>query len=152
MQRFAFVIGLGVGVRYGVMGRVRGATMSNTKTVLLRISSALMLLVALPMLVWCLNLINNAALDYDYAGAGCFVAAIVYAFSMVTAIAGLSFAGRPYRYGWCRIVAYIQLAAGVLLIFPLQAYTILTLPPLFILTILYLFLVGWRIKHHSEQQ
>jgi len=118
---------------------------------LLRISSALMLLCALPMLLWCLNLINNAALDYDYAGVGCFGAALVYAFSMVTAIAGLTFAGRPYRYGWCRILAYIQLAAGVLLIFPLYAYTVLTLPLLFILTILYLFGAGWREKRDSEQ-
>ncbi|NLV16702.1 MAG: hypothetical protein GXY50_05815 [Syntrophomonadaceae bacterium] len=124
---------------------------SPRKRMLLRISSALMLLCALPMLLWCLNLINNAALDYDYAGVGCFGAALVYAFSMVTAIAGLTFAGRPYRYGWCRILAYIQLAAGVLLIFPLYAYTVLTLPLLFILTILYLFGAGWREKRDSEQ-
>ncbi|MDD4298001.1 MAG: zinc ribbon domain-containing protein [Ruminiclostridium sp.] len=42
------------------------------KLVLLRVSSVLMLLAALPMLMWCLSLINSAALDYDYAGAGCF--------------------------------------------------------------------------------
>jgi len=49
-------------------------------------------------------------------------------------------------------LAYIQLAAGVLLIFPLRAYTILTLPPLFLLTVLYLFGVGWREMRGSEQQ
>jgi len=124
----------------------------SLKPVLLRIFSALMLLCALPMLLWCLNLINSAALDYDYAGIGCFLAAIVYAFSMVTAIAGLTFAGKPHRHGWCRTLAYIQLAAGVLLIFPLQAYTILTLPPLFLLTGLYLFCTGRRNRRSSKQQ
>lgn len=124
----------------------------KTKQVLLTILSALMLIIALPMLLWCLNLINSAALDYDYAGAGCFGAALIYIFSMVTAIAGLSFARKPYRYGWCRVLAYIQLTAGVVLIFPLRSYAILTLPPLFILTILYLFLTGWRNKRDSEQQ
>ena len=122
------------------------------KPALLRIFSVLMLLCALPMLLWCLNLINNAALDYDYAGIGCFGAALLYAFSMVTAIAGLTFAGQPYRYRWCRTLAYIQLAAGVLLIFLLRAYTILTLPPLFLLTGLYLFGTGWRRKRSGEQQ
>lgn len=120
---------------------------SKTKQILLRIMSSLMLIIALPMLLWCLNLINNAALDYDYAGLGCFVAGMAYVFSMVTAIAGLTFASRPNRYYWCRILAYIQLAAGILLISPLLAYAILTLPPLFILTIAYLFLVGWRNKN-----
>jgi hypothetical protein len=110
------------------------------------ICAILMLLVALPMLLWCLNLIGNASLDYDYAGAGCFWAAMVYAFSMVTGMAGIAFAGRPYRHRWCRTLAYIQLAAGVLLIFPLRSYAALTLPPLLILTILYLFGVGWRKK------
>ena len=117
---------------------------SKPKRVLLRISSVLMLLITLPMLLWCLNLIDNAAQDYTYAGAGCFAAAIGYAFSMVTAIAGLAFAGRLHRHRRCRVLAYIQLAAGVLLIPVLCSYAALTLPPLFLLTILYLFGVGWR--------
>lgn len=125
---------------------------SKPKRLLLRISSMLMLLVALPMLLWCLNLINNAALDYTYAGAGCFAAAIVYAFSMVTAIAGLAFVGQFHRHRWCRALAYIQLAAGVLLVYPLHSYAALTLPTLFLLTVLYLFGVGWREKRDSEQQ
>lgn len=124
----------------------------SLKPVFLRIFSVLMLICALPMLLWCLNLINNAALDYDYAGIGCFGAALVYAFSMVTAIAGLSFAGHPHRYNWCRTSAYIQLVAGAFLIFPLRAYTFLTLPPLFLLTALYLSATGWRNKRSSEQQ
>jgi small-conductance mechanosensitive channel len=67
---------------------------SKPKRVLLRILSLLMLLAALPMLLWCWGLINNAALDYTYAGVGCFAVGIAYIFSMVSAIAGLVFAGR----------------------------------------------------------
>lgn len=122
------------------------------KRALLRVSSLLMLLAALPMLLWCLNLIDNAALDYTYAGAGCFAAGIAYIFSMVTAIAGLAFAGKPHRYRWCRTLGYIQLAAGILLIVPLRSYAALTLPPLFLLTVLYLFGVGWRENCNFEQQ
>lgn len=121
------------------------------KRVILRVSSLLMLLAALPMLLWCLNLIDNAALDYTYAGAGCFAAGIAYIFSMVTAMAGLAFARKPHRYRWCRTLGYIQLAAGILLIVPLRSYAALTLPPLFLLTVLYLFGVGWREKQDSEQ-
>jgi hypothetical protein len=47
---------------------------SKTKRALLHISSVLMLLIAMPMFLWCLQLIDNAALDYTYAGAGCFAA------------------------------------------------------------------------------
>ena len=122
------------------------------KQILLVITSLLMLLAALPRLLWCLNLIDNAALDYTYAGAGCFAAGIAYIFSMVTAIAGLAFAGRLHRHCWCRKLAYIQLAAGVLLIVPLRSYAPLTLPPLFLVTVLYLFGVGWREKLDCEQQ
>ncbi|MGI6366195.1 MAG: hypothetical protein ACOX2G_10815 [Bacillota bacterium] len=122
------------------------------KSILSITSSILMLLVAFPMLLWCLNLINNASLDYDYGGVGCFAAGIMYVFSMVTGIAGLAFASRPHRQRWCRIPAYIQLAAAVLLIFPLGPYAALTLPPLLVLTILYLFGVGWREKEHTAMK
>ena len=125
---------------------------SKPKRILLRISSLLMLLAALPMLLWCLNLIDNAALDYTYAGAGCCAAGIAYSFSMVTAIAGLAFAIKPYRHRWCRTLGLIQLAAGVLLIVPLLSYAVLILPPLFLLTLLYLFGVGWRERCDFEQQ
>jgi TRAP-type C4-dicarboxylate transport system permease small subunit len=115
---------------------------TKLKRILVQISSLLMLVCALPMMLGCLNLINNAALDYEYAGAGCFGAAMVYAFSMVTGIAGLSFSKKTYRYGWCRKLAYIQTAVGIVLIIPLQSYAILALPPLFILTIFYLLALG----------
>jgi hypothetical protein len=81
-----------------------------------------------------------------------FSAGIAYIFSMVTAIAGLAFAGRLHRHRWCRMLAYIQLAAGVLLFVPLRSYAALTLPPLFLHTVLYLFGVGWREKRDYEQQ
>ena len=110
-----------------------------------------MLTAALPMLLWCLNLIGNAALDYAYAGVGCFAAGTAYIFSMVTAIAGLAFAGRPHRHCWCRILAYIQLASGGILFVPLLSYAVLILPPLFLLTVLYLFGVGWRERCDFEQ-
>ena len=119
---------------------------SKPKLVLIKISSILMLLVAMPMFLWCLQLIDNAALDYTYAGAGCFAAGIAYIFSMVTAIAGLAFAGRYHQYRWCRTLGLIQLVVGVLLVFPLRSYTVLTLPPLMLVTALYLYGVGWREK------
>jgi hypothetical protein len=125
---------------------------SKTKRALLHISSVLMLLIAMPMFLWCLQLIDNAALDFAYAGAGCFAAGITYIFSMVTAIAGLAFAGKPHRYRWCRILAYIQLASGGILFVPLLSYAVLILPPLFLLTLLYLFGVGWRERCDFEQQ
>jgi len=110
------------------------------KPVLLIASSILMLLTAIPLILWCLNLINIAALDLDftYAGVGCFAAAVLYAYSMVVAIAGLVFARRPYNHRWCRGLAYVQLTVGVLLMVPLGGYSALTLPPLLILTIMYL--------------
>jgi hypothetical protein len=40
----------------------------------------------------------------------------------------------------------------VLLIIPLRSYAVLTLPPLFLLTVLYLFGVGWREKRDCKQQ
>lgn len=125
---------------------------SKLKRVLLRISSVLMLLAALPMLLWCLGLIDNAALDYTYTGAGCFAAGIAYIFSMVTAIAGLAFAERLHRHRWCRTLGYIQLAAGVLLVYSLRSYATITLLPLFLSTVLYLVGVGWREKRDCEQQ
>ena len=116
------------------------------KQVFLRLTSALMLFCALPMVIWSVKLINNAALDFDFAGVGCFGAALLYVFSIVTALIGLRFAGRPHLYEWCRIFAYTQLIAGFMLIFLLLPYAVLTLPPLFILTILYLSFLGWTCK------
>lgn len=52
--------------------------------------------------------------------------------------------------GWCRILAYVQLVTGVLPVFPLLAYAVLTLLPLFILTILYLFGTGYQKSKNSD--
>ena len=46
----------------------------------------------------------------------------------------------------------LALAAGILLIVPLRSYAALTLPPLFLLTVLYLFGVAWRERCDFEQQ
>ncbi len=127
----------------------------RARRVILRIISILMLLCALPMLIMCFTMLGSAQTNYHdgvtspeppYAAAGCFAMAIVYVFSMVTAIAGLSFASKQHRWGWCRVLAYIQLGAGLLLIFPMEEYALLTLPPLLILTIPLLFCVGWSNK------
>lgn len=109
---------------------------NKTKKVLLLISSILMLLAALPMILWCLKLIRSTSLNNDYSAFGLFVAGIVYVFSMITAIAGLVFAGKPHRYLWCRVLGYIQLIAGVLLIVPIHIYTVLALPPLLLLLVI----------------
>jgi hypothetical protein len=126
--------------------------LSRPRRIFLRIISALMLLAAVPMFFLCWSLINGAALDKDfaYAGAGCFAAGIVYIFSVPTAVAGLVFAGHRHRV--CRVIGYIQLAAAALLVVPLGAYIVLTLPPLILLTVLYMFGVGWREKRDCEQQ
>lgn len=120
--------------------------MSKMRIVFTRIVSMIMLICSLPMMWWCLNLIDNAALEYTYGGAGCFAAAMLYIFSIVTAIAGLRCARKSCKYSWCRTFGYIQLIAGVLLLLPLQFYVAITTPPLVLLTALYLFCVGWRGK------
>ncbi|MCK9267896.1 MAG: hypothetical protein M0P14_04175 [Alkaliphilus sp.] len=126
--------------------------MKTKRPLLLVVSSALMLVIAIPMLMWCFTLINGAAVDmtpgYTYAGVGCFAAAIVYTFSMLTAIAGLTFAKRPYYRRWCRAMGLIQLIASVILVIPMRAYVVLTLPPLLILTMLYL--IGARKRAEDD--
>ncbi len=71
---------------------------------------------------------------------------------MATTITGFVFAGKPHRYKWCRVLAYIQLGAGLLLIFPFEGFALLILPPLLILTVLLLFCVGWREKPVGQTQ
>jgi hypothetical protein len=129
---------------------MEGFMKNKPQKVLLSVSSILMLLAALPMVMWCLELIRSASMNNDYSTLGLFVAGIVYVFSMITAIAGLVFAKKPHRYLWCRVLGYIQLIAGVLLIVPIHIYTVLALPPLFLLTVLYLFGLGWREKRDFE--
>lgn len=129
-------------------GLIKSRIYTISKSALLRLISFMMFIFALPMMVWCLGLINAAALDYPFAGVGCFGSALLYVYSMVTAITGISFAKKQHYYKWCRTLAYIQLIIGTLLIIPLHAYTFLTLPPLFVFTIFYLFATGW--KYHKN--
>lgn len=129
-----------------------GENMKIKKPLLLIISSILMLICAVPSALWCLTLIDGASVSrasgYTYAGAGCFAMMFVYTFSMITAIAGLTFAKTPYRWHWCRAMALIQLVAGIILIIPMRGYAVLTLPPLLILTVLYL--IGVRKGKESS--
>lgn len=125
--------------------------MKTKKPLLLIVSSVLMLVVAIPMIMWCLTLTDSASVDttygYTYAGLGCFTAGIVYTFSMVTAIAGLSLAKKPYRWRLCRPLAFTQLTVGVILFVPMRAYAVLTLPPLLVLSMLYL--IGTRKRNED---
>lgn len=112
--------------------------MKNQKRVLLVVISILMIILAIPMTMWCLSLINSAALEYTYAGVGCFAASILYLFSILTAIVGLVCAKKPTSLRWCRFFGYIQMLVIIISIIPLNAYAVITIPPLLILTILYL--------------
>ncbi|MGI6425189.1 MAG: hypothetical protein ACOX2A_08240 [Tepidanaerobacteraceae bacterium] len=60
---------------------------------------------------------------------------------MVTAIAGIPLQGSS-----------TDMAGTDPWLYPLRSYAVLTLPPLFLLTVLYLFGVGWHKKRESEQQ
>ena len=128
---------------------MEGFMKNKPQKVLLSVSSILMLLAAMPMMMWCLELIRTTTLNNDYSAFGLSITGIVYVFSMITAIAGLVFVKKPHRYLWCRVLGYIQLIAGVLLIVPIHIYTVLALPSLFLLTVLYLFGVGWREKQQT---
>ncbi|HBT19401.1 MAG TPA: hypothetical protein DEA52_05030 [Clostridiaceae bacterium] len=107
---------------------------------LLFIASWIMLISALPMMVWCLDLVNTASVDkdYTYAGVGVFAASILYVFSMVTAIAGLSFHNQGYRLKWCIYMGGFQLGIALGLFFLLWGYTVVTLPPLYFTTSVYI--------------
>lgn len=133
----------------GIPAGKEGFMKSKPQKALLMVSSILMLLATMPMMMWCLELIRTTTLNNDYSAFGLSITGIVYVFSMITAIAGLVFVKKPHRYLWCRVLGYIQLIAGVLLIVPIHIYTVLALPPLFLLTVLYLFGVGWREKQQT---
>ena len=46
----------------------------------------------------------------------------------------------------------IKISSVLMLIVPLRSYATITLPPLFLSTVLYLVGVGWREKRDCEQQ
>ena len=72
-----------------------------------------------------------------YAAAGTLAAAILYILSLLTAALGLALA-RKERARWPRVAGWAQLAAAVILIFPLREYALLDLSPMLAITILYL--------------
>ncbi len=131
----------------------------RAKRIVMRIISALMLICALPMCLLCFSLMFTAQTNYHdgvaspepvNAAFGGLAMAVVYVFTLVTAISGLVFAAKPHRYGWCRTMAYLQLGAGLLLIFPLEYYAVIALPPLLVLTVPLLCCTGWRKKLKEE--
>ena len=152
------MVSCGNTLRHGARKR-KSMNSDRARRLFLRATSALMLLCAPPMFLWCFSVLHTAQTHYsgfgfpspqpEYAAFGCLTAAITYAFSMATAIAGLVFANKPHRYKWCRVLASIQLGAGLLLIVPLEGFALLILPPLLILTVLLLFCVGWREKRRG---
>ena len=78
---------------------------------ILIISSAFMLLISLPMMLFTFNMVYSAS-PYDKSGEslqsiGLLIGAGIYIFSMLVAIAGLSFANKPYIYNWCRNLGLI---------------------------------------------
>lgn len=138
-------------MKKGCILKKAGEYMKTKKPLLLVISSSLMLIIAIPMMMWCFTIIDSASVDitpgYSYAGVGCFIAGIAYTFSMLTAIAGLSLAKKPYRWYLCRPLAFAQLVVGIILFIPMRAYAVLTLPPLLVLSMLYI--IGTRKRNED---
>ncbi len=106
------------------------------------ISSFIMLLIALPMMVFTFNMIYSAS-PHDVPGdglasLGLLIGAVGYIFSLVVAIAGLSFANKPHLYKWCKGLGYILIILlGITLILA-RAYFTFTMLPLAILIIPYI--------------
>ncbi len=114
------------------------------RTALLYSSSTLMLLCAAPMAAWCVGYPANTSV------AGAFVpsshaaqiAAVVYGFSVVTALLGLSAGHGSLSLAWPRGLAWSQLAASALLVVVLHDRHLLVLAPLAVLTILLIYAMG----------
>ena len=109
---------------------------------ILIISSAFMLLISLPMMLFTFNMVYSAS-HYDKSGdnlqaIGLLIGAGIYIFSMLVAIAGLSFANKPYKYNWCRNLGLILMLITLLDAILLRAYFIITMLPLLILNIIYI--------------
>jgi len=109
---------------------------------ILIISSAFMLLISLPMMLFTFNMVYSAS-PYDKSGEslqsiGLLIGAGIYIFSMLVAIAGLSFANKPYKYNWCSNLGLILMLITLLDAILLRAYFIITMLPLLILNIIYI--------------
>ena len=103
---------------------------------LLKTISVLMIVLGIPMAVWCVGLVNQATATYNYAGLGCLICAALYALMPFAGITGL-ICCRKGRTGPCRVIALIFLAACVILAFLMAAFTVLTVPIMVVLMILY---------------
>ena len=114
----------------------------SKKNIKLIISSSIMLLIALPMMLFTFNMIYQASpydIPVDYmVSLGLILGANIYIFSMIVAIAGLSFANKPYRYKWCRNLSFFLMFIILLDFFLLRAYFTITLGPLLLLNFIYL--------------
>ncbi len=118
------------------------------KRVLLLIISILMIPTAILMALFLVTQINSISEQthlpgQGYTGYGAAAAIILYLCSIVTAILGLIFMGKRSA-KVCRAAGWVQLAISLALIFPLREYAVLFLPPLWLLTVLYL--IGARKK------
>ena len=112
------------------------------KKTLLTAVCVLMFAAGVFMAAFCFVQINPRASEShlpgrSYAAAGTLAAAILYILSLATAALGL-FLSRNGRLRWPRVAGCVQLAAAVILIFPLREYALLDLSPILLLTILYL--------------
>ena len=103
----------------------------------LKISSILMIIFAIPMAALSMVFLDSASREFTYAGLGCLIMAIIYLFSIITGILGLVFSKKENKKA-CKIFGWIQLIASVSNIFLLLGYAVFLLPPIAILTILYL--------------
>lgn len=108
----------------------------NHNKVLLRTVSVLMIVLGIPMAVWCLGLVNQATATYTYAGLGCFVCAALYALLPAAGITGLICSGKEHTRP-CRIIALVFLAACLVLSVLMVTFTVLTVPVMVVLMILY---------------
>ena len=110
--------------------------------VLLCTSSLFMLILALPLTWWTFNM-GLTASPYDMPGdslatLGCCVGAAAYVWSLPVAIIGLCALKKPHRWNWCRVLGWVCVALLVACVVMQRAYFVLTMPPLVLLTALYL--------------
>ncbi|MGI5869442.1 MAG: hypothetical protein ACOX9C_08380 [Kiritimatiellia bacterium] len=108
----------------------------------LRISSVVLLLIAAPMARWTLNMVHVVAPHDlpgdDRAALGCMVGTGVYGWSLVVAVCGLVLGRRPERYGLCRLLGWISVAALGVCAILLRMTFLMTMLPLAVLIALFL--------------
>lgn len=109
---------------------------------LLFFTSLLMLIIAIPMMIFTFDMVYTAS-PHDVPGdglasLGMLVGAGAYVYSMVVAIVGLVYYRKPYRHHWCRKVAWVLvLLLGIAFVLA-RAYFLIAMTPLVMLLSLYL--------------